>query len=144
LNPSYSKHYRDINFDTLRDRHDNFSFQKVIQMKNKLNDTMHFSGILENPITPKLILFQRQVGSLMGRPGALESSYFSQGARQPDTFYKDLSPSHGSQKEQTGQDGVPETNNLVVSSGEKKPADVIKAKKEAEKAMWKEFHHHFT
>jgi len=31
-----------------------------------------------------------------------------------------------------------------VNSIERKPAEVIKAKKEAEKAMWKEFHHHFT
>ena len=32
----------------------------------------------------------------------------------------------------------------MISSGEKKPADVVKAKKEAEKALWKEFNSHFS
>ena len=53
----FRQNYRDINFDTLRDRHDNFQFQKVLQTKNKIHDTMHFQGILDNPTTPKLILF---------------------------------------------------------------------------------------
>jgi hypothetical protein len=34
--------YRNINFDTLKERHDNFSFNKAIKTKQFTNDTMHF------------------------------------------------------------------------------------------------------
>lgn len=100
----FRMHYRDINFDTLRDRHDNFSFQKVIDMKNKLNDTMHFQGILQNPTTPKLILFQRQNGPLSmnrnrdnginGLNGGMstEGSYMPSGKTPNVTFIKEFSP----------------------------------------------------
>lgn len=30
----FAKHYKEINFDTLKERHDNFSFEKVIETKN--------------------------------------------------------------------------------------------------------------
>ena len=53
----YRKHYKDITFDTLKERHDNFFFEKVIDVKNKFNDTMHFSGILKHPNTPSMIVF---------------------------------------------------------------------------------------
>ena len=35
-------YYKDITFDTLKERHDNFSFDKVINTKAKVYDTMHF------------------------------------------------------------------------------------------------------
>ena len=31
---SFVKHYKDINFDTLKERHDNFSFSKAIEVKH--------------------------------------------------------------------------------------------------------------
>ena len=36
------KFYRNITFDTLKERHDNFSFNKAIQTKQVIHDTMHF------------------------------------------------------------------------------------------------------
>ena len=30
----YNRHYKDITFDTLKERHDNFCFEKVLQTKN--------------------------------------------------------------------------------------------------------------
>jgi len=33
-NTTFTKHYKDITFDTLKERHDNFSFEKVLATKN--------------------------------------------------------------------------------------------------------------
>jgi hypothetical protein len=30
----FAKHYKEITFDTLKERHDNFSFEKVLETKN--------------------------------------------------------------------------------------------------------------
>ena len=54
------KNYKDITFDNLKQRHDNFFFEKAIKTKNEYFDTMHFKGIFKNPNTPKIILFQKQ------------------------------------------------------------------------------------
>ena len=54
--------YRNITFDTLKERHDNFSFNKSIKTKNVMNDTMHFQGILDNPTDPKLVVYPRVGG----------------------------------------------------------------------------------
>mgnify|MGYP007096721726 CR=1 FL=1 len=37
--------YKNINFDNLKERHDNFSFEKVIETKTKIYDSIHFQGI---------------------------------------------------------------------------------------------------
>ena len=42
----FTKNYKEITFDTLKERHDNFSFERVIRHKNQIHDTMHFQGIL--------------------------------------------------------------------------------------------------
>jgi len=39
---TFVKHYKDINFDTLKERHDNFSFSKAIEVKHQVYDTLHF------------------------------------------------------------------------------------------------------
>lgn len=79
-------------------------------MKNKLNDTMHFQGILNNPTTPKLILFQRQTGGPLSLnrhrenpPGIMavtENSYMQSGAgKTPNgTFFKEFSPPSAARK----------------------------------------------
>ncbi len=59
-NNIFTKHYKDITFDTLKERHDNFSFEKVIQTKNQVYNTMHITGIVEKPNNPNLILFMKQ------------------------------------------------------------------------------------
>ena len=51
--------YRNITFDTLKERHDNFSFNKAIRTKQKLNDTIHFQRILDNPNDPKIVIFKK-------------------------------------------------------------------------------------
>ena len=38
----FTKHYKEITFDTLKERHDNFSFEKVLKTKNEVYNTMHF------------------------------------------------------------------------------------------------------
>lgn len=40
-----ASHYKMINFDTLKERHDNFSFEKAIETKGKVYDTLHFQGL---------------------------------------------------------------------------------------------------
>ena len=55
----FTKHYKDITFDTLKERHDNFSFEKVLTTKNQVYNTMHFTGIIEKPNNPNLILFMK-------------------------------------------------------------------------------------
>ena len=55
---SFTKHYKEITFDTLKERHDNFSFEKVLKTKNEVYNTMHFQGIKEH--NPNLILFMKQ------------------------------------------------------------------------------------
>ena len=42
---AFTKHYKEITFDTLKERHDNFSFEKVLKTKNEVYNTMHFQGI---------------------------------------------------------------------------------------------------
>lgn len=56
----FTRHYKDITFDTLKERHDNFCFEKVLQTKNQVYNTMHFTGIIEKPNNPNLILFMKQ------------------------------------------------------------------------------------
>ena len=56
----FNRHYKDITFDTLKERHDNFCFEKVLQTKNQIYDTMHFTGIVERPNNPSLVLFKKQ------------------------------------------------------------------------------------
>ena len=34
--------YKDISFDTLKERHDNFSFDKALESKAKIHDSLHF------------------------------------------------------------------------------------------------------
>jgi len=52
--------YKDITFDTLKERHDNFSFDKVITTKAKVYDTMHFEGMTTHPTNPDLLIFKKQ------------------------------------------------------------------------------------
>ena len=52
--------YRNINFDTLKERHDNFSFNKAVRTNQELNDTMAFQGLLEDPTDPKIVIFKAQ------------------------------------------------------------------------------------
>lgn len=54
------KFYRDINFDTLKERHDNFSFNKAIKTKMQTNDTMHFQNLLTKPTEPVMVIFKKQ------------------------------------------------------------------------------------
>jgi hypothetical protein len=49
--------YRDNTFEILKARHDNFSFKKAIDTKNKMFKTMNFEGILEHPLQPNLIIY---------------------------------------------------------------------------------------
>jgi len=58
----FTKHYKDITFDTLKERHDNFCFEKVLQTKNQVYNTMHFTGIIERPNNPNQILFLKNQG----------------------------------------------------------------------------------
>ena len=54
------KFYRNITFDTLKERHDNFSFNKAVNTKQKMHDTMHFTNLLEDPTDPKMVIFKKQ------------------------------------------------------------------------------------
>ena len=47
-----ASHYKMINFDTLKERHDNFSFEKAIETKGKVYDTLHFQGLYNDPSNP--------------------------------------------------------------------------------------------
>ena len=52
--------YRNINFDTLKERHDNFSFNKAIRTKQDANDTMHFQNLLNKPTDPVMVVYKKQ------------------------------------------------------------------------------------
>ena len=52
--------YRDNTFEILKTRHDNFSFKKAIDTKNKMYSTMNFEGILEHPLQPNLIIYGKK------------------------------------------------------------------------------------
>ena len=41
---SFIRHYKEINFDTLKQRHDNFSFAKTLQSKFTTHNTIHFEN----------------------------------------------------------------------------------------------------
>ena len=56
----FIRHYKDITFDTLKERHDNFSFEKVLQTQKQVYNTMHITGIIERPNNPNLMLFLKQ------------------------------------------------------------------------------------
>ena len=46
----------------MKERHDNFCFEKVLQTKNQVYNTMHFTGIIEKPNNPNQIFFMKQPG----------------------------------------------------------------------------------
>ena len=56
----YNRHYKDITFDTLKERHDNFSFEKVLATKHQIYNTMHFTGVVERPNNPNQVMFMKQ------------------------------------------------------------------------------------
>ena len=56
----FRQFYRNITFDTLKERHDNFSFNKAIDTKQQIHDTIHFRGLLEHPNEPVLVVFKKQ------------------------------------------------------------------------------------
>ena len=56
----FRQFYRNITFDTLKERHDNFSFNKAIDTKAQIYDTIHFKGILQHPTDPVLVVFKKQ------------------------------------------------------------------------------------
>ena len=51
--------YKNINFDNLKERHDNFSFEKAIDTKTKIYDSLHFQGIHAHPHNPQQVLFRK-------------------------------------------------------------------------------------
>ena len=50
----------------MKERHDNFSFEKVLETKNQMFDTIHFNNVVERPNNPNLILFMKQPGTNAG------------------------------------------------------------------------------
>jgi len=54
---SFIKHYKNINFDTLKERHDNFSFGKAIEVKHQVYDTLHFQDL--NPNRANMVLLKK-------------------------------------------------------------------------------------
>ena len=51
--------YRDINFGTLKERHDNFSVNKVLKTLQTQNDTIHFQNILNKPTDPVMVVYKK-------------------------------------------------------------------------------------
>lgn len=51
--------YKDLNFESLKERHDNFSFEKVLEQKLRNYDSIHFQGVLEHPHHPRTVLFKK-------------------------------------------------------------------------------------
>ena len=56
----FRQFYRNITFDTLKERHDNFSFNKAIDTKGQIHDTMHFKGLLDRPTDPVMVVYKKQ------------------------------------------------------------------------------------
>ena len=54
------KFYRNITFDTLKERHDNFSFNKAIKTKQVIHDTMHFQNLLNKPTDPVMVVYKKK------------------------------------------------------------------------------------
>lgn len=53
------KFYRNITFDTLKERHDNFSFNKAIKTKQETFDSMHFQGLYDTPTDPVMVIYKK-------------------------------------------------------------------------------------
>lgn len=53
----FSRHYKDINFETLKERHDNFSFHKAIETQHIVHDTLHFQNLGQNAMVPDMVVF---------------------------------------------------------------------------------------
>ena len=56
----FAQHYKEINFDTLKERHDNFCFEKVLETKNQLHDTVYFNNPIPGNPANNLVLFMKQ------------------------------------------------------------------------------------
>jgi hypothetical protein len=54
---SFIKNYKDINFDTLKERHDNFAFGKTIETQHQVHDTIHFTNMVNSH--PDIVLYPR-------------------------------------------------------------------------------------
>lgn len=108
----------------MKERHDNFFFDKAIETKNKIHDTMHFQGILKNPNTPKLILFQKQPHNGNPKYDFNNDKYLNMSSNP--TFFKDfmnkMDPAHQSAMENYREE---------VLSGA--------ANRDSETKLWQEF-----
>jgi hypothetical protein len=83
----FAKHYKEITFDTLKERHDNFSFEKVIETKNHLHNTIFFNN---PPNNSNLVLFMKQPqtspANLMQRKIYTNSNYINNS--ESASFYR--------------------------------------------------------
>ena len=57
--------FKDINFDTLKERHDNFSFEKTIEVRPIIYSTIHFKGgSMEPPEKQDIQIFPRKLNPI--------------------------------------------------------------------------------
>ena len=68
------KFYRNITFDTLKERHDNFSFNKAIKTKSIIHDTMHFQNLLNKPTDPMMVVYKKKE-SITDKPDYQNAEY---------------------------------------------------------------------
>jgi hypothetical protein len=61
MSNNFTKNYKDFSFDMMKQRHDNFSFGRAVQMNQRQNDTLHFANPSERTTRPPdLLLLQRR------------------------------------------------------------------------------------
>lgn len=82
----FAKHYKEITFDTLKERHDNFSFEKVIETKSQIHNTIFFNN---PPNNSNLVLFMKQPqtspAALLERQVYTNSNYINNS--ENESFY---------------------------------------------------------
>lgn len=55
----FRKQYKNISFDTLKHRHDNFSFEKTMETRPKIYNSIHWQGIYEHSQNPDIVIFPK-------------------------------------------------------------------------------------
>ncbi|CDW77779.1 ubiquitin conjugating enzyme e2 [Stylonychia lemnae] len=131
INHTFRKLYREINYESIQKMQNNFFFQKAIQTKNQLYDTMHFNGILENPNTPKLILFKKQGPTHSSQD--YSNDHYNKLSNNK-TFYKDFL--NKIQKNPNNLNNTLMNNKLIQQEFNRRLLP-------SESHLWTEFNNHF-
>ena len=122
---NFKRHFKNINFKTLKQRHDNFSFEKTIESRPLIYNSIHFRAIDGDPTKQDVVFFPRQAPT-SGTAQTTEElgSFLKRESMSPSALSKVLS------EDSFMRSGLPK---VVISEHDP----------EEEERLWGDFKQHF-